>query len=61
MTIEELKSKPQITRQDVAELLVSFGAPGEKQDEKIEAVRSLNRSNRQGIDLSESLHSYGEF
>lgn len=59
--IEDLKNKPQISRADIAALLLSIGEPGEKQDEKIEAVKSLNRRNSQGFDISETLHAYGEF
>lgn len=60
-TLEDLKKKQQISRADIGELLTSIGAPGEKQDEKIEAVKSLNRSNRQGHGVYETLESYAEF
>lgn len=59
--IEELQNKPQITRADIIDLLTSIGAPGEKQDEKVEAVKSLNRKNRQGYGIEQTLESYSEF
>lgn len=61
MTLEDLKDKPIIYREDIAELLASIGAPGEKQDEKTKAVKSLGKENSQKIGLEETLHSYKEF
>lgn len=61
MTIEDLKNKPKITREDIATLLKSIGEPGDKQEEKMQAVQELSKTNRQGHDLSETLESYMEF
>lgn len=61
MDIEDLKNKLPLTRTDIEELLKSIGKPGENQEEKIAAIKSLNRNNRQGHDLSETLGSYQEF
>lgn len=57
----DLKSKPQISRQDIADLLKSIGEPGEKLDEKTTAVRELEKKNFQDIMLHDSLLSYSEF
>lgn len=59
--LEELKTKTPLTRDDIAALLASIGAPGEKQDEKTAAVTELAKINSQGIGLEQTLHSYGEF
>lgn len=61
MDIEDLKLKSIISRRDIIDLLTSIGPPGEKQDEKTEAVKSLERNNRQGHGIEETLHSYEEF
>lgn len=61
MNIETLKLKPELTRQDISDLIKSVGPPGEKRDEKIAAVKQLSRANFQQIDLSASLNSYLEF
>lgn len=61
MSIDDLRDKSNITRQDITDLLKSIGASGEKRDEKIEAMKSLERSNRQGHSIEETLHSYEEF
>lgn len=60
-TVEDLKNRPQISREDIENLLATIGKPGEKQEEKIEAVKSLGRTNRQGFNISETLHSYSGF
>lgn len=57
----DLKSKHPITRQDIADLLVSIGGPGEKRQEKIQAVRDLGKTNFQSIKLEDSLESYSEY
>lgn len=57
----DLKSKPNLTRTDVAELLKSIGEPGEKRDEKYKAVQELERQNGQNIKLEDSLASYTEY
>lgn len=59
--LEKLKLQPKITRQDVADLLKSIGKPGEKREEKIIAVRELDKQNFQGIKLEDSLNSYTEW
>lgn len=61
MTVEELKAKGNITRQDISELLASIGAPGEKQDEKIAAVAELGLFNAQGHGVHDTLSTYGAF
>lgn len=62
MTVEELKTKGKgISRQDICDLLSSIGKPGEKQDEKIKAVKELGLTNQQGIGVEVTLHSYAEF
>lgn len=61
MDTATLKNKRQITRDDITKLLKSIGKPGDKQEEKIAAVKSLERKSRQGYDVSETLHSYKEF
>lgn len=57
--LDELKSKPILTRQDIEDLLASIGGPGEKRDEKIAAVKELGKSNFQGIGMEHSLADYG--
>lgn len=59
--LQELKIKPDLTRQDIADLLKSIGAPGEKRDEKLEAVKQLGKINRQGHGLELTLDGYGEY
>lgn len=61
MNIETLKAKPNLTREDIAQLLKSIGKPGEKRTEKTEAVKQLSRANFQQVDLSASLNSYEAF
>lgn len=57
----DLKSKPQVTRSDIASLLKSIASPGQERDRKIEAVKELEKKNFQDIPLHESLNSYEEF
>jgi len=59
--IDELKAKDKLTRVDIAQLLESIGKPGEKQDEKLKAIKELNISNSQGHGLETTLDGYGEF
>lgn len=61
ITKEDLKAKSTISRADISELLKSIGKPGEKRDEKLEAVKSLSKSNRQGFGVEETLDSYEEY
>ena len=49
------------SRQEIADLLKSIAPPGQKQAEKIEAVKKLSLTNSQGTGVEETLHSYGEF
>lgn len=57
----DLKQKQNLTRQDIADLLVSIGAPGEKRDEKYKAVQELEKKNTQDINLEDSLASYEQW
>lgn len=57
----ELKQKTNLTRQDISELLISIGKPGKKRDEKIEAVKQLEKQNSQGIDVIHTLDSFEAF
>lgn len=61
--LEEIKNKPKnkITREDIANLLQSKGAPGKKQEEKIEAVKELGLTNSQGIPLEQTLSVYKDY
>lgn len=56
--LEELKTKRNITRQDISNLLESIGVPGDKREEKVEAVASLQLANFQQVDLSTQLTDY---
>lgn len=60
-SIEDMKNKPNLTRVDIAELLKSIGKPGEKRDEKIAALKSLGRKNRQGHGIELTVESYQEY
>lgn len=59
--LDELKSKPKVTRDDIERLLESIGKPGEKHQEKIDAVKQLNKPNRRGIKLETTLEGYKGF
>jgi len=61
MTIDELKNKDKVTREDIANLFESIGKPGTKQKEKLEALKSLNIQNTQGHDISLLADSWSEF
>jgi hypothetical protein len=61
MSIEELKKNPSITREDIVNLLLSIGKPGKNQDEKLQAVQELERTNSQGFGIHETLESYPEY
>lgn len=61
ITIEDLKAKTKITRQDIADLLKSIDKPGRKKREKIEAVESLGRTNPQGANISAIVPDFEEF
>lgn len=59
MTIlEELKTKKKLTRDDIERLLESIGKAGEKHQEKIDAVKELNKSNGQGVRLEQTIEGY---
>lgn len=60
-TLEELKSKNSLTRDDIARLLKDIGGPGESQDIKRQCISELGKSNFQGIRLEETLEDYQEF
>lgn len=59
--VDKLKTQTNISRADIAKLLSSIGGPGEKKQEKVNAIKELNRSNRQGYDISETLETYEEY
>jgi len=61
MDVSDLKRRSVITRADIALLLESIGKPGEKRVEKLDALKELNRSNRQGHDLSLIAESFAGF
>lgn len=61
MTIDELKLQPKITRQDISDFFETIGKPGENREEKLEAMRSLNKQNSQGHDISLTAESYSTF
>ena len=61
MTIDELKNKDKVTREDIANLFKSIGKPGKKQDEKINALKELNIKNTQGHDIYLLADSWSEF
>jgi hypothetical protein len=61
MDIATLKSQGKITREHISQLLASIAPPGEKQDEKIEAVEKLGLTNFQGHNVSVTLPSYKEY
>lgn len=52
------KPKSNISREEIAALLASIGPPGEKRQEKYEAVKALKQANFQGFKLEDSLASY---
>ena len=57
----------QVTMNDISELLASIGLPGEKPDEKKQAVidlfesKGLSGENMQGHHVAEDLSSYPEY
>lgn len=59
MTIlEEIKLQKIITRDDIERLLKSIGKSGEKHQEKIDAVKQLNKSNGQAVRLEQTIEGY---
>lgn len=61
MSPEELQKQPSITRDDIEAMFSEIGPPGENRDEKIAAMKTLNRKNSQGIDVSETAETYRGF
>lgn len=61
MNIEELKGKKGITRDDIESVLESIGAPGEKRQEKVDAIKQLGLTGGQGVPLESTLDSYRSF
>lgn len=61
MDVETLKGQPRISRKEVSKLLASIGKPGTKREEKLQALRDLEKRNSQGHDLSLTAESYPEF
>jgi len=59
--LTELKSKRKIFRDDIEGLLESIAPAGEKHQEKIDAVKQLNKANGQGIRLEDTISSYRNF
>lgn len=46
------------TRQDISDLFVSLGKPGENQEAKLNALAKLNKQNRQGHDIVLTAETY---
>jgi hypothetical protein len=61
MDIETLKKQRKITRDDISALLASLGKPGDNREAKLEAMRSLNRHNKQGHGIEMTAESYQAF
>ncbi len=57
----DLKNEQNLTRTHISELLASIGKPGEKREEKIQAVIELEKKNSQGYGIETTLESYEEF
>ncbi len=57
----DLKNEPNLTRTHIADLLTSIGKPGEKREEKLQAVIELEKKNSQGYGIELSLESYEEW
>lgn len=60
-TLNELKEKPKITRDDIAKLLSEIGAPGELRDVKLQTIAELGKTNFQGIGLETTIEEYQEY
>jgi hypothetical protein len=59
-----LKNAPHLTRADIAALLKSIGKPGEKREQKLAAVASLEKKNAPNLGghaLELTLESYTEY
>ena len=61
MSPEDLKAKGNITREDIAALLASVGAPGKHREEKLLAIRKLGLYNSQRHALESTLETYKEW
>lgn len=53
--------KNKTTREEIALLLASLGAPGDNRAEKLETVAKLGLKNPQKIPLETTLETYPEF
>jgi hypothetical protein len=49
--LDEIKGKKNISRDDIERLLASIGEVGENHQEKLDAVKSLNKKNIQWVQL----------
>lgn len=58
MDNSDLKDNPILTREHITQLLESIGKPGEKREEKFQAVVELERKNGQGYGIEHTLESY---
>lgn len=59
--LDELRGKKSITRDDIERLLESIGEPGDKHQEKIDAVKLLNKPNRRSIKIEDTIEGYRGF
>ena len=59
--LEEIKAQKVITRDDIERLLNSIGEPGKKHQEKIDAVKQLNKDGKQEVRLERTIESYQGF
>lgn len=57
----DLKNEQNLTRTHIAQLLSSIGKPGEKREEKIQAVIELEKKNSQGYGIEHTLESYEQY
>lgn len=59
--VAELKKQRSITRDNIEELFALIAPPGEEHLQKVDAMKALNKQNRQGIDISETADTYRNF
>ena len=59
--LDEIKGKKNISRDDIERLLASIGEPGINHQEKVDAIKSLNKKNIQGVQLEQTITSYRNF
>lgn len=55
------KRAAQYTRTDIAQILAGIGEPGEKRQEKLQAIKDLRITNFQGVGLEETLATFKEY